>query len=88
MTGATEFLYKTHNSKDFNKKDKYEKLLGGRAESRQKTANYFLHADENLLHEFKPMVKESKKIEGAWQSKRIRRKGNDSKSYSLLEQGF
>ena len=75
-------MFKTHNTQDCKKKERYEKLLSGGVASRQKATKEFSHADKKLRREFKLMAKKVQKLEKTRQSKRNNLEGSDGSSSS------
>ena len=89
--GAPEYVCKTHNTKDCNKKEHYEKLLSGGTGSRQKAKNEFSQSEKKFCKEFKIMAKKVKHLEAKNSRKKTRRRGensDDSSFASSTDEGF
>ena len=87
MAGVPDLIYKTHHTKDCNKKEKYKKLLSGDIAPGQKANREFLSLDTKIRWDFKLMVKKQKKLEEIRQTKVVKRENNDKSvaSYSFKE---
>ena len=81
--GAQEYVYKTHWTSDCNKKEKYAKLMSGRAGSCQKAHKELSTLEKKLRREFKLMTKRVKQLEGKPSSKK-RRRGEEKTQTILL----
>jgi hypothetical protein len=80
MAGAPEYVFKTHNTENCNKKDEYQKKLSGSAGSRKQATREYKKSEKELTKELKIMQKRIKKLEGR---NKKRKTGSDSSVSSM-----